>query len=129
MAMAVQVSLIGTDRVVDRALAIYRAHFERAVHVSLGEMVDRDVAVDVARLSAVAAGDSRTAEIMVDETVVCQQLVTAIWSLADQGWKTTVVVPAGRMGEAHFALRGLPCRLQAWWEDGTNVWFGAYEKP
>jgi hypothetical protein len=129
MAMAVQVSLIGTDRVVDRALAIYRAHFERAVHVSLGEMVDRDVAVDVAKLSVVAAGDSRTAEIMVDETVVCQQLVTAIWSLADQGWKTTVVVPAGRMGEAHFALRGLPCRLQPWWEDGANVGFGSFEMP
>jgi hypothetical protein len=129
MAMAVQVSLMGTDRVVDRALAIYGAHLERAVHVPLADMVDREVAVDVARLSVVAAGESRVAEIMVDETVVCQQLTLALWSLADQGWQATVVVPAARMGEAHQALRGVPCRLQAWWEDETLVCFGAHETP
>jgi hypothetical protein len=129
MAMAVQVSLIGTERVVDRALAIYRAHLERAQQVSLGEMVDREVTVDAARLAVVAAGDSRVAEIMVDETVLCQQLTQAIWSLSDQGWQTVVVVPAARMGEAHFALRGVPCRLQAWWEDDATVRFGAHEVP
>lgn len=129
MAIAVQASLIGTDRVVDRALAIYRAHLEKAVEVPLGDMVDTDVAIDVARLSVVAAGESRVAEIMVDETVVCAQLVAAIWSLSAQGWGATVVVPAERMGEAHFALRGLPCQLQAWWEDGTTVCFGSFETP
>ena len=49
MAMAVQASLIGNDRVVDRALAIYGAHLERAVHVVLADMVDLEVAVDVGR--------------------------------------------------------------------------------
>ena len=129
MAMAVQVSLIGTDRVVDRALAIYGAHLERAIHVPLGDMVDREIAVDVARLSAVAAGDIRTAEIMVDETVLCAQISPAIWSLAEQGWTTTVVVPASRMGEAHTSLRGVPCRLQTWWEDSSGICFGAFERP
>ncbi len=129
MAMAVQVSLIGTDRVVDRALAIYGAHLERAIHAPLGDMVDREIAIDVARLSVVAAGDSRTAEIMVDETVLCAQVSPAIWSLADQGWETTIVVPASRMGEAHTALRGIPCRLQAWWEDASGIAFGPFERP
>ncbi len=129
MAMAVQVSLIGTDRVVDRALAIYRAHLDRAIEVPLGDMVDREIDVDVARLSVVAAGDSRVAEIMVDETVLCAQVTPAVWSLADQGWQATIVVPASRMGEAHASLRGLPCRLQAWWEDSTGISFGAYERP
>ena len=129
MAMAVQVSLIGTDRVVDRALAIYRAHLERAIEVPLGDMVDREIAVDVARLSVVAAGDSRVAEIMVDETVLCAQVTTAIWSLADRGWQTNVVVPAGRIGEAHTALRGVPCQIQAWWEDESGISFVAYERP
>lgn len=129
MAMAVQVSLIGTDRVVDRALAIYGAHLERAIHVPLGDMVDREMAIDVGRLSVVAAGDTRTAEIMVDETVLCAQLTPAIWSLADQGWTTTVVVPSARMGEAHTALRGIPCRLQAWWEDASGISFGSFELP
>ncbi len=129
MAMAVQVSLIGTDRVVDRALAVFGAHLERAIHVPLGDMVDREMAIDVARLSVVAAGDSRTAEIMVDETVLCAQVIPAIWSLADQGWDTTVVIAAPRMGEAHAALRGIPCRLQAWWEDTSGISFGAFERP
>ena len=92
-------------------------------------MVDREIAADASRLSVVAAGESRVAEIMVDETVVCEQLIQAVWSLAAQGWSATVVVPASRMGEAHFALRGLPCRLQAWWEDVATAHFGSHEKP
>ena len=129
MAMAVQASLIGTERVVDRALAIYRAHLDRAVEVPLGDMVDREIGVDAARLFVVAATDNRVAEIMIDETVVCGQLIQSVWSLAEQGWTTTVVIPAARMGEAHHALRGLPCRLQAWWEDGSTIFFGGYERP
>jgi hypothetical protein len=127
--MAVQVSLIGTDRVVDRALAIYRAHLERAIEVPLGGMVDREVSFDVARLSVIAAGEIRVAEIMIDETVLCSELSGAVWSLADQGWRTTVVVPAARLGEAHTALRGVPCRLQGWWEDSTGICFGSHETP
>ena len=129
MAMAVQVSLIGTDRVVDRALAIYRAHLDRAIEVPLGDMVDREISMDVARLSVVAAGDSRVAEIMVDETVICAQVTPAIWSLVDQGWQATIVVPAARMGEAHASLRGVPCRLQSWWEDSSGIAFGPFERP
>jgi len=129
MAMAVQVSLIGTERVVDRALAIYRAHLERAIELPLGEMVDREVSIDVARLSVVAAADIRVAEIMVDETVMCEQLTTALWSLNDQGWRATVVVPTARLGEAHTALRGVPGRLQGWWEDSTAICFGGPEIP
>ena len=97
--------------------------------VCLGDMVDREIGIDAARLAVVAATDSRVAEIVIDETVVCGQLVQSVWSLAEQGWTTTVVVPAARMGEAHYALRGLPCRLQAWWEDGSTVCFGAHEIP
>jgi hypothetical protein len=129
MAMAVQVSLIGTERVVDRALAIYRAHLERAIEVPLGDMVDCQVPVDVAHLSVVAAGEIRVAEIMVDETVMCAQLAGALWSLNDQGWRATVVVPTARLGEAHTALRGVPCRLQGWWEDTAAICFGSPEIP
>ncbi len=129
MAMAVQASLIGIERVVDQALAIYRAHLDRAVEVPLGDMVDRGIGVDAARLSVVAAIDNRVAEIVIDETVVCGQLIQSVWSLAEQGWTTTIVVPAARIGEAHYALRGLPCRLQAWWEEGSTICFGAYENP
>lgn len=129
MAMAVQVSLIGTDRVVDRALAIYRAHYERTAHVPLGDMVDCEIGIDAARLSAVAAVDKRVVEIAVDESVVCEQLIPAVWSLAGQGWGVNVVLPAPRMGEGHLALRGVPCTLQPWWEDDAAVAFGAYETP
>ncbi|MGA9597455.1 MAG: hypothetical protein WBV06_14945 [Acidimicrobiia bacterium] len=127
--MAVQVGLIGTERVVDRVLAIYRVHLERAIEVPLGDMVDREISLDAARLSVVAAGDSRTAEIVVDQTVQCAELTTALWSLEDQGWRATVVVPTARLGEAHTALRGVPCRLQGWWEDSTGICFGSHELP
>jgi hypothetical protein len=127
--MAVQASLIGTERVVDRSMAIYRAHLERAVEVPLGDMVDRHIPIDVARLSVVAAGDIRVAEIMVDETVVCAQLNAALWSLTEQRWRATVVVPTARLGEAHTALRGVPCHLQGWWEDSTGICFGGPETP
>jgi hypothetical protein len=92
-------------------------------------MVDRQVPVDVARLSVVAAGEIRVAEIMVDETVMCAQLTGALWSLNDQGWRATVVVPTARLGEAHTALRGVPCRLQGWWEDTAAICFASPEIP
>jgi hypothetical protein len=66
---------------------------------------------------------------MVDETVMCEQLTTALWSLNDQGWRATVVVPTARLGEAHTALRGVPGRLQGWWEDSTGICFGVPEIP
>ena len=92
-------------------------------------MVDREISLDAARLSVVAAGDGRTAEIVVDQTVQCAELTTALWSLEDQGWRATVVVPTARLGEAHTALRGVPCRLQGWWEDSTGICFGSHELP
>jgi len=110
-------------------MAIYAAHLERAIEVTLGDMVDREISMDVARLAVVAAGDSRVAEIMVDETVLCAQVTGALWSLAEQGWQSTVVVPASRMGEAHGALRGAPGMLQAWWEDEHGIEFGSLERP
>lgn len=44
-------------------------------------------------------------------------------------WNVSVIVPAGRMGEAHRALRGAPITLQPWWVDGENVRFGGPEVP
>ena len=45
------------------------------------------------------------------------------------GWRVSVLVPAGRMGEAHRALRGLDVTLQPWWADGETVRFGGPEVP
>lgn len=50
-------------------------------------------------------------------------------SVAGTGWKVAVLVPAGRMGEAHRALRGSPVMLQPWWVDGDRVRFGGPEVP
>jgi hypothetical protein len=46
------------------------------------------------------------------------------------GWKVTVLVAAGRMGEAHRTLRGVPVTIQPWWEDaGGAIRFGGPEVP
>ncbi|OFW65915.1 MAG: hypothetical protein A2Z12_08005 [Actinobacteria bacterium RBG_16_68_21] len=44
-------------------------------------------------------------------------------------WQVSVIVPAGRMGEAHRALRGAPVTLQPWWFDDESVRFGGPEVP
>lgn len=49
--------------------------------------------------------------------------------LLASGWRITVVVPAGRMGDAHRALRGVPAMIQPWWEDDGVVCFGGREVP
>jgi hypothetical protein len=46
------------------------------------------------------------------------------------GWRITVLVAAGRMGEAHRSLRGVPVTIQPWWEDPDGaVCFGGPEVP
>lgn len=49
--------------------------------------------------------------------------------LSSCDWAITVIVPAGRMGEAHRELRGAPVTLQPWWPDGESVRFGGPEVP
>lgn len=49
--------------------------------------------------------------------------------IAGTGWSVGVIVPTGRMGEAHRALRGAPVTLQPWWRDGEAVRFGGPEVP
>ena len=46
------------------------------------------------------------------------------------GWRVTVLVVAGRMGDAHRALRGVPVTIQPWWVDGEGtIRFGGPEVP
>jgi hypothetical protein len=48
-------------------------------------------------------------------------------SMTAEGWDVWIVVPSGRMGDAHRALRGFPVMLQAWWDDGDRICFGGPE--
>lgn len=58
-----------------------------------------------------------------------EQLAAAAHTVAGSGWAVGVIVPSGRMGEAHRALRGTPVMLQPWWPDGETVRFGGPEVP
>ncbi|MGW4528973.1 hypothetical protein [Amycolatopsis sp. NPDC004378] len=40
----------------------------------------------------------------------------ALLVLADQGWAVNALVPLHTLGAAHEVFRGLPVRLQGWWE-------------
>ena len=56
-------------------------------------------------------------------------LVPVVEAVARRGWSAGVVVPAGRMGEAHRSLRGCQVSLQAWWVGSDGICFGGPEVP
>ncbi|HEY3472602.1 MAG TPA: hypothetical protein VGL47_46220 [Amycolatopsis sp.] len=45
----------------------------------------------------------------------------ALRALVDQGWVVNALVPLGELGTAHEVFRGLPLRLQGWWERDDRV--------
>ena len=50
--------------------------------------------------------------------------------LLERGWEVTVLVPAARMGAAHWGLRGVAASLQAWWAGPSeSIQFGAPQVP
>ncbi len=129
MAMAVQPALRNVDRVISSALDSYAGHHDRAIEVPLTEVCDRRLPAEISEVLCVVAGAQRLVEMVVDYEPDCEVLVPAVWALAGRGWDTVALVPLERLGEAHQALRGAPCRLQPWWLEGDDIQFGCWEIP
>lgn len=117
-----------TDLVADAAAGIHAARGNQVLDIPLLEMVHVALAADMATVRSVVAVEERTVELVVDERPF-EALARAVWALSARGWNLAVLVPCGRAGEAHRALRGTPCRLQSWWIQNGRVYFGAYEIP
>jgi len=74
--------------------------------------------------------DMGIAECVLEDRVDPSRLAPGIAALAADGWEVTILVPAARMGAAHWGLRGLPASLQAWWPGPSDsIQFGAPQVP
>lgn len=127
MAVAVQEATTSVDFVIEAVVANHRARVEPSTELTLAEIID--VPVEVGALRAVMAPDSRTVEVVVDAETSLHAINGAAWSVAAEGLSLNVLVDLGRLGEAHWELRGSPCTLQGWWFADDDVCFAAYERP
>ena len=79
---------------------------------------------------ALLAADLGIAECVLDDHTDPILLGPGVEALAAAGWDVRVLVPARRMGAAHWGLRGRPGSLQAWWPGpGESIQFGAPQVP
>jgi hypothetical protein len=80
--------------------------------------------------AAILVADAAVAECVLEERVDPELLIPGIEVLAAEGWEVTVLVPAARMGAAHWGLRGCSAVLQAWWPGPSDsIQFGAPQVP
>ena len=128
MATALGLGISSATVVVDAVVAVHRSRGNQVLDIPLLEMVHVSVAADTATIPSVVAVQDRIVELVVDEAPF-EAICPAVWALAARGWEVVTLAPASRLGEAHRALRGTPCHLQAWWLDGSSVRFGAFETP
>jgi len=74
--------------------------------------------------------DAGIAECVLEDRVDPELMASGIQALASEGWEVTVLVPAARMGAAHWGLRGVSASLQAWWPGPSeSIQFGAPQVP
>ena len=118
-----------TDAVVaEAAAAAYLARGNRVLDIPLIEMVHVSMGADVATVRSIVAVEDRVVELVVDDGPF-EALGPAVWALAARGWDVVALIPSGRNGEAHRALRGTPCQIQPWWVERREIRFGRLETP
>lgn len=79
---------------------------------------------------AVLVADLGVAECVLDDHADPAEMVPGVDALSSSGWDVTVLVPARRMGAAHWGLRGASAMLQAWWPGpADSIQFGAPQVP
>lgn len=127
MAVAVQAVATEIDQVLTAVGDRCAALMEVANEMPLAEFVAAPRAAGALR-SVVVPG-LRSVEIALDEEFDPALLTSVAWDLLAKGWTLTVLVTLDRLGEAHGALRGTPCVLQGWWDDGVDVHFTGPERP
>ena len=129
MALLIESTVDEAAAVTDAVVAAYSARQERVRTMSVADLVSGVVSADLSSISAVVAAEQRLAEIIVAEDTNLEQLAAASWALSGRGWDIIVLVPCGRIGDAHSSLRATPCQIQPWWSDADGIWFGALETP
>lgn len=112
--------------VASASAASYTRRGYTVVETSLSAVVGVDGLPDPTLLVA----DMGVAECVLEDRVDPARMIPAIEALASEGWEVTILVPAARMGAAHWGLRGTPAMLQAWWPGpADSIQFGAPQVP
>lgn len=115
-----------TDPVAVASASSYVRRGHTVVETSLAAAVG----VDGLPGAAILVPDAGIAECVLEDRVDPALLAPGVESLAADGWEVTVLVPAARMGAAHWGLRGTRSSLQAWWPGPSDsIQFGAPQVP
>lgn len=128
MAIAVQEpSVTDVDHVLSAVASTYTRHREIVTEMLVAEVIDSPSVLGSVR--AMVVPSLRTIEVALDDELEPDALVPLAWHLVEAGWEPVVLVPLHRLGEAHLALRGVPCVLQGWWAADESVVFTGPERP
>jgi hypothetical protein len=104
--------------------------FTRRGHLVVETSLAEAVGIDGMPGPAVLVAEAGIAECVLEDGVDPARLAPGVRALAASGWAVTVLVPARRMGAAHWGLRGSPAMLQAWWPGpGDTIRFGDPQVP
>lgn len=115
--MALAIEYDETDQVMEATVAAYRAR-------------ELDVEVDVTTpLPTIASRTDGRVEVVWSRGSEPAALARTVASLTASDWDVWVLVPSGKLGIAHVALRGCDVTLQPWWTEGGLVHFGRPEIP
>ena len=106
------------------------ASYTRRGYTVVETSLSAAVGVDGLPGPALLIADMGIAECVLEDRVDPARLAPGIEALATEGWEVTVLVPAARMGAAHWGLRGISASLQAWWPGPSeSIQFGAPQVP
>ena len=119
-------SITATDPVAVASASSYSRRGYTVVSTSL----EAAAGIDGLPGPALLVADAGIAECVLEDRVDPAAMVPGIEALASEGWEVTVLVPAARMGAAHWGLRGSSTVLQAWWPGPSeSIQVGAPQVP
>ncbi len=113
----------GTGPMVTAAPSITTTHpvavasassYSRRGHTVVATSLSAAVGIDGLPGSALLVADAGIAECVLEDRTDPALMAPGIEALVADGWEVTVLVPAPRMGAAHWGLRGSSAMLQAW---------------
>lgn len=104
--------------------------YTRRGHTVVATSFEAAAGIDGLPGPALLVPDAGIAECVLDDGIDPVAMLPGIEALAADGWEVFVLVPAARMGIAHWDLRGCSALLQSWWPGpDESVQFGAPQVP
>jgi hypothetical protein len=118
--------LVAETRTIDDVVAAVSRAYTSAGGTTVECELSEAAGIDVPG-RAVVAMELGVVECVLGDDGPFDPVGRAVSRMAASGWAVTVVVPSGRLGDAHRDLRGRPGVVQGFWRDGDGVQFGRHE--